>query len=215
MNHDPINQYAAFRALSEERRKEAPMIRKMLLAASAAALMSTPAWALPSQASTHATGHGPSTTPNNVKNPGNGHSNGNQSGPSGIHGKSHKCKPQSVGFVVSGTLALPIPPALTPNTDGTYNGDVVVTVTHTNHHAVGEKEAKVTVEKTYPLTKVHVTFGLADTSGNGSAGLEDLKVGDRVMLIGKITKLAKKCDQSNFKAQKTIRKVVFNDPATV
>jgi len=190
------------------------MIRKMLLAASAAALMSTPAWALPSQASTHATGHGPSTTPNNVKKPGNGHSNSNQSGPSGTHGKSHKCKPQSVGFIVSGTLAA-VPPALTLNTDGTYSGELKVNVTHTNHHAVGEKEEKVTIEKTYPLTKVHVTFGLADTNSDGSVGLDDLKVGDRVMLIGKVTKLAKKCDHSKFTAQKTIRKVVFNEPATV
>lgn len=189
------------------------MIRKMLLAASAAALMSTPAWAPPSQASTHATGHGPSTTPNNVDNPGKGHSNGNQSGPSGIHGKSHKCKPQSVGFVVSGTLALPVPPALTLNTDGTYSGELKVDVTHTNHHAAEEKVEKVT--KTYTLTKVQVTFGLADTNADGSVALDDLKVGDRVMLIGKVTKLAKKCDHSKFSAQKTIRKVVFNDPATV
>jgi hypothetical protein len=220
MNHDPFNQYAAFRALSEERRKEAPMIRKMLLAASAAALMSTPAWALPSQASTHATGHGPSTTPvgptstkpNDVDNPGKGHGNGNQS-TSGTHGKSHKCKPQSVGFVVSGTLALPVPPALTLNTDGTYSGELKVDVTHTNHHAAEEKVEKVT--KTYTLTKVHVTFGLADTNADGSVALDDLKVGDHVMLIGKVTKLAKKCDHSKFTAQKTIRKVVFNDPATV
>jgi len=193
------------------------IVRKTLLAAAAAALMSTPAWALPSQASTHATGHGPSTTPvgppsttpKDVKNPGHGHGHGNQSG---THGKSHKCKPQSVGFIVSGTF---VSQTLTLSSDGTYSGNVVVTVTHTNHHAVGEKEAKVTVEKTYPLTKVHVTFGLADTNANGSTGLDDLKVGDRVMLIGKVTKLAKKCDNSKFTAQKTIRKVVFNDPATV
>jgi len=189
------------------------MIRKMLLAASAAALMSTPAWALPSQASTHATGHGPSTTPNNVDNPGKGHGNGNQSGTLGTHGKSHKCKPQSVGFIVSGTFAATAP-ALTLNSDGTYSGELKVNVAHTNHHAIGEKEGKVTiVEQTYPLTKVHVTFGLADTNANG-AGLDDLKVGDRVMLIGKVTKLAKKC-HGNFTAQKTIRKVVFNDSATV
>lgn len=192
------------------------MIRKMLLAASAAALMSTPAWALPSQASTHATGHGPSTTPNNVDNPGKGHGNGNgNQSTSGTHGKSHKCKPQSVGFIVSGTLAATTP-ALTLNSDGTYSGDLKVNVAHTNHHAIGEKEGKATiVEQTYPLTKVHVTFGLADTNADGSVALDDLKVGDRVMLIGKITKLAKKCDHSKFTAQKTIRKVVFNDPATV
>jgi hypothetical protein len=220
MNHDPINRYAAFRASSEERRKEAPMIRKTLLAASAAALMSTPAWALPSQASTHATGHGPSTTPvgppsttpNNVDNPGKGHGNSNKSGTSGTHGKSHKCKPHSVGFIVSGTF---VSQTLTLNSDGTYSGELKVNVTHTNHHAVGEKEEKVTVEKTYPLTKVRVAFGLADTNADGSVALDDLKVGDRVMLIGKVTKLAKKCDHSKFTAQKTIRKVVFNDPATV
>jgi hypothetical protein len=185
------------------------MIRKMLLATSAAALMSTPAWALPSQASTHATGHGPSTT----SNPGKGHSNGNQSSPSGNHGKSHKCKPQSVGFIVAGTLALPVPPALTLNSDGTYTGELKVDVTRTNHHAAEEKVEKVT--KTYSLTKAHLTFGLADTNADGSVALDDLKVGDRVMLIGKVTKLAKKCDHSKFEAQKTIRKVVFNDPATV
>jgi hypothetical protein len=208
MNHVPINQHAAFRALSEERRKEAPMIRKTLLAASAAALMSTPAWALPSQASTHATGHGPSTTPKNVDNPGRGHDNGNQSGTPSTHGNSHKCKPQSVGFIVSGTL---VSQTLTLNSDGTYSGNVVVTVTRTNHHAAEEKLEKV--NKTFPLVKVHVTFGLADTNANG-AGLDDLKALDRVMLIGKVTKLAKKCHDSKFTAQKTIRKVVFNDPAT-
>jgi hypothetical protein len=147
----------------------------------------------------------PSTTPNDVDNPGKGH--GNQSG---THGKSHKCTPHKVGFIVSGTL---VSQTLTLNSDGTYSGDVVVTVTRTNHHAIGEKEEKV--NKTYPLVKVHVTFGLADTNSDGSVALDDLKVGDRVMLIGKVTKLAKKCDHSKFTAQKTIRKVVFNDPATV
>jgi hypothetical protein len=193
------------------------IVRKTLLAAAAAALMSTPAWALPSQASTHATGHGPSTTPvgppsttpNDVDNPGKGHGHGNQSGTPGTHGKSHKCKPHRVGFIVSATL---VSQALTLNSDGTYSGEVVVTVTHTNHHA---GEEKVTTEKTYPLTKVHVTFGLADTNSDGGVALDDLAKGDRVMLIGKITKLAKKCDHSNFTAQKTIRKLVFNAPATV
>jgi hypothetical protein len=188
------------------------MIRKTLLVAAAAALMSTPAWALPSQASTHATGHVPSTTPvgppgnrpSDTDNPGEGKG---PSGNAGHHGNSHKCKPQSVGFIVSGTL---VSQNLTLNADGTYSGEVKVKVTHTNHHAVGEKE--VTTEKTYPLTAVHVTFGLTDTNSDGTVGPDDLKEGDHVMLIGKVTKLAKKCDHSKFTAQKTIRKVTFLTP---
>jgi len=116
--------------------------------------------------------------------------------------------PERVGFIVSGTL---VSQKLTANSDGSYTGEITVKVTHTNHHALGEKE--VTVEKTYSLTAAHLTFGLADTNSDGSVGLDDLKEGDRVMLIGKVTKLANKhCDHSKFAAQKTIRKVVFTAP---
>lgn len=188
------------------------MIRKTLFAAAAAALMSTPAWAIASQPSTHARGHAPSTTP--VGPPGNRPSDttnpGKGKGPSdnpGHRGDSHKCKPQRVGFVVSGTL---LSQSLIRNADGTYTGEVKLKVTHTNHHAIGEKE--VTVEKTYALTAVHVTFGLADTNGDGTVGLDDLKEGDHVMLIGKVSKLAKQCDHSKFTAQKTIRKAIFQAP---
>jgi hypothetical protein len=115
-----------------------------------------------------------------------------------------------VGFIVAGTL---VSQKLTANSDGTYTGEVTVKVTHTNHHAVGEKE--VTVEKTYSLTSAHLTFGLTDTNSDGSIGLDDLAAGDRVMLIGKVTKLANKhCDHSKFAADKTIRRVVFLAPAT-
>ena len=44
------------------------------------------------------------------------------------------------------------------------------------------------------------------------AGSDDLKVGDQVVLIGKITTIAKKCDHSKFTAQTTIRQVIFHDP---
>lgn len=70
------------------------IVRKTVLAASLLALMSTPAWALPSRApSNHGTGHAPSTTPagppsttpNNTDNPGasNRSQNGNHSGDKG------------------------------------------------------------------------------------------------------------------------------------
>jgi hypothetical protein len=188
------------------------MIRKTLFLAAAAALMSTPAWAISDQPATHANGHAPSTTPvgapgNRPSEPGSRGNGKGQSGNHGQNGQSHRCKPQRVGFIVSGTL---VSQKLTANADGTYTGEITVKVTHTNHHAVGEKE--VTTEKTYTLTNAHLTFGVADANSDGTVGLDDLVQGDRVMLIGKISKLAKHCDHSKFTAQKTIRKVVFLAP---
>jgi hypothetical protein len=214
------------------------MIRKILLAAGAAALMSTPAWALPTQTpSNGGTEHAPattpvgppSTTPNNTNNPGSanrhsgkasgtGHKGSGDSGSKGnsgaqhgnsgtTHGKSHKCVAHRVGYVASGTL---VSQTLTKNADGTYSGEVVVEVTHTNHHAAADKGKTVS----YTVEKVHVTFGLADTNSDGSVGVDDLAKGDRTHLNGKITTLAKKCDQTEFKATTTIRKIVFHAPAT-
>jgi hypothetical protein len=198
------------------------IVKRILLTASAAALMTSPAWALPGLApANQGKGHGPpSTTPNNTNNPGSSHrspegtkNTGGKGhhGQSGNPGNSHKCKPHKVGYVASGTLVLVTPPltTLTKNADGTYTGTLEVAVTHTNHHAAGDKGTK-----TYTVTNVHVTFGLADTNSDGSVGLDDLKAGDQVKVIGKITALAKKCNQSGFTATTTIRKVVFNAPVT-
>lgn len=216
------------------------IVKKVLLAASAAALMSTPAWALPSQASNQGAAPAPSTTPvgppsttpNNTDNPGSanrsshgensgdngqGHK-GNGSGNSGQSkgsenppskpshpGRSHKCKPHKVGYVASGTL---VSQTLAKNADGTYSGEVTVKVSHTNHHAAGD----LGTTKAYKVENVHVTFGLADTNKDGSVGLDDLKEGDRVKLIGKITALAKKCPAGDFTPTTTIRKIVFHAP---
>jgi hypothetical protein len=203
------------------------IVKRILLAASAAALMTSPAWALPGLApADQGKGHGPpSTTPNNTNNPGSSHrspegtentggqgNNGNgqhgkgQNGKPSHPGNSHKCMPHKVGYVVSGTLASQ---TLTKNADGTYSGEVTVEIKHTNHHAAGDKGTK-----TYMVANVHVTFGLADTNNDGSVGLDDLKAGDQVKLIGKITTLAKKCDQTGFTVTTTIRKIVFNAPVT-
>jgi hypothetical protein len=190
------------------------MIRKTLFTAALAALMSTPAWAIADPSSTGvAHGHVPSTTP--VGAPGNHPGErGRGNGPSDNHGQSgssHRCRPIHVGFVVSGTL---VSQKLTANSDGTYTGEVTVKVTHTNHQAIGEKEKEVTTtEKTYSLTSAHVTFGLTDANSDGTVGLDDLVEGDRVMLIGKVSKLANKhCDRSKFTPQKTIRQLIFSPP---
>lgn len=224
------------------------IVRKTLLAASAAALMSTPAWALPSQApSSSGTDHTPSTTPvgppsttpNNTDNPGSAnrdsHANKGDKGSGGPNdnqgsdnsqgtdgsnpgdrgkgkskpshpGHSHKCAPHKVGYVASGTL---VKQTLTKNADGTYSGEVEVEVMRTNRHAAAD-EGKTII---YKVMNVHVTFGLADTNNDGGVGLDDLAKGDRVHLNGKITVLARKCDQSGFTAETTIRRIIFHAPA--
>ena len=177
-------------------------VRKTMLAASAAALMSTPVWAIPSQASSsHANGHAPKTTP--VGPPSNrpadehGLVKGKSGAPSN-HGKSHKCSPHKVAFIVSGTLVELI--GFHENTDGTFSGEIKLTVTHKNHHA--------TSEASYTLANVHVTFGLSDANGDGKRNLEDVMSGDRVKLIGKLAQVAKQCPKTT--AAPKFRKVVFN-----
>ena len=196
-------------------------IRKTLMAATAAALVSAPAWALSSNGisnrapSTTPVGP-PSSTPNNLASPGHlkhedndGHHGNGATGKSGPHGKSHKCAPHRVAYVAAGTLAKEA--TLTKNADGTYSGDVTIAVKHFNHHAKVQTEIQKTTEKTYALTNAHLVFAVTDTHSNG-AGVDDLKVGDPVVLIGKIKSIAKKCDHSKFEAQITIRQVIFHDP---
>lgn len=220
------------------------IVRKLLLVAAAAALMSTPAWALPSQApSNQGTAHAPSTTPvgppsttpNNSDNPGSanrhagrgegdgggrGHQGDGTTGPTGPtgatgptgpshghgHGKTRKCLPHSIAYVARGTL---VGQTLTKNADGTYSGELVVAVTHTNHHAAGDRGKTVT----YSVKSVHVAFGLPDQNKDGGVGLDDLATGDRVHLIGRITVLAKKCGQGGFIPTTTIKRIVFHGPA--
>src|SRR5262249_35128287 len=125
----------------------------------------------------------------------------------GHPGSSHKGKPHKVAYVASGTL---VSQTLAKNADRTYSGQVTVESKGTNHHGAGEKGKT----KAYAVEKVRVTFGLRDTNSDGSVGLDDLKAGDRVKLIGKITTLAKKCSQGEFTPTTTIRKIVFHAPAT-
>src|SRR2546430_830136 len=111
-------------------------VRKTMLAASAAALMSTPVWAIPSQASSsHANGKTtPVGPPSNRPADEHGLAKGHNGAPSN-HGKSHKCAPHKVAFIVSGTLAEDPNGTLTENTDGTYTGTLKLNVLHKNHHA--------------------------------------------------------------------------------
>jgi hypothetical protein len=121
---------------------------------------------------------------------------------------SHKCKPHKVAWVVRGTL---VSQALTKNTDGTYSGTVNIDVTKTNSHSKAEKGK---TNSQYTLDHVKAKFIVTDQPPTGTVDETDLRPGDRVKLIGKITTLSKKCDQTGFTATTTIRQVVFHDPAT-
>ena len=171
-------------------------VRKILLAACAAALTTSPAWAHP----TGTTGHGKSDSQ---------------------HGTSHRCVAHRVGYVAAGTLVgqtlvldgSSTPPATTSSVHGhprpTYSGDVTIAVTRTNHWARGDKGTT----KTYTLARARVVFGLRDQNRDGSVGLDDLAAGDRVRVVGKVTVLRRGCDQSAFTPTIAIRQLIVHAPA--
>lgn len=162
------------------------LVKKALLVACAAALTTTPAWAQPAQTPT---------------DKGSSHASPSHD-LTGAHGKSHKCKAHKVAYVATGTL---VSQTLAKDADGGYSGDVVVNVTRTNRHAKADKGTQVT----YTLADTPVVLDVADLNANGVA-LDDLVAGNVVKVIGKVTTLAKKCDQSTFRAEKTIRRVAFH-----
>jgi len=178
------------------------IVRKALLAACAAALTTSPAWALPGNApSNDGTGHAPATGPA-------GHGNG------GDHGRSHRCVAHGVAYVAAGTLvrqtlALDAQTSSDRPSRPTYSGDVTVDVTRTNHQARGDKGTT----KTYTLAHGRVLFHLTDQNNDGSVGLDDLAAGDRVKLLGKVTVLRRRCDQTGFTPAITIQKLIVQAPA--
>jgi hypothetical protein len=111
---------------------------------------------------------------------------------------SHKCVPHKVAYVASGKL---VSSSLTKNADGTYSGTLKVHVTHTNHHARADKGT----DREYTLDHAKVHFGHGVDPAAPAAG-------DRVHLSGKITELARKCDQTGFKPTVTIHKVGIKTP---
>jgi hypothetical protein len=123
--------------------------------------------------------------------------------PTGTHGssgthptQSHKCTAHSVGYTAYGKL---VSWSLTKNTNGSYSGSLVVSVTKANHHAKGAKGSSVT----YTVTNAHVTLGHGVTTPPAA--------GSKVKLIGKITTVTKKCPYAI--GTTTIRKIVVHAPA--
>lgn len=111
--------------------------------------------------------------------------------------KSHKCQPHSVSYRISGTL---MSGSLTQNSDKTYSGSLTVHVTKANHHAKADKGT----DKTYTLDHAKAKLHDADPAA--------LAANSRVNLKGKVTTLAKKCDQTGFTPTVTVKKVDIKPP---
>lgn len=117
--------------------------------------------------------------------------------------KSHKCKPHAVGYKASGTLESESltqtqGAGTTTRRDDRYSGDLTVNVKKANHHGA-------TGSQTYTVTDARVKF--YDANHDGTA--DTPKAGDRVKVKGRITRLAKKCDQTGFTPKITVRRVEF------
>lgn len=202
-------------------------VRKVLLAASAAALTASPAWALPGRApSNDGTGHAPSTTPvGPPASPGAPGGDGSQAGGgsrSDRSGRSRRCTPRRVAYVAAGTLTghtlvldggEPTPTIARASAGRspkpTYSGDVTIDVKRTNRHARADKGTT----KTYTLDHGRVLLGLEDQNGDGVVDLGDVLPGSRAKVIGKITKLPPRCDKTGFEPQLTIQKLIVHAPA--
>jgi hypothetical protein len=114
--------------------------------------------------------------------------------------KPHKCVPHGVAYIASGAL---VSGSLTLNPDGTYSGTLTVHVTKTNHHARADKGTDKSYTLDHAKAKLHGETGATLTAGS------------RVKLRGKITTLAKKCDQTGFTPTITIKKADIKPPKPV
>jgi hypothetical protein len=123
-------------------------------------------------------------------------------------GKSHKCKPHAVTYNASGTLEsqalTQTKGADTPKrSDDRYSGALTVDVKKASHH--GAKGSQ-----TYTVENARVKF----YDANHDKTADEPKAGDRVKVKGRITKLAKKCDQTGFTPTTTVRRVEFRAAKT-
>jgi hypothetical protein len=126
--------------------------------------------------------------------------------PAKSHPKPAKCDPHAVGFHASGTLVsqslTQVAGADTPQRgDDRYSGTLTVNVTKAGHDTP-------TGEQTYMLDADRVKFYDADHDH-----MADMpQAGDRVKVKGKMTRLKKKCDASEFTPTIDVRSVHFKRP---
>jgi hypothetical protein len=158
---------------------------KLSTVAAAAALGVAPALALGHDHPTGPPGNTPTGTAMTTTTPGNGGAN------------PHKCKPHEVGYIAGGAV---VSWSATHNVDGTWNGPFTIHVTRANHRANSDKNSDVTY--TLDNTKLHFSKG----------AMPPPAAADAVQVIGKITQLAKRCDQIGFTPTVTVGQVVVHTP---
>jgi hypothetical protein len=117
--------------------------------------------------------------------------------------QSHKCQTHHVAYVESGTVAATPASTLAKNTDGTWSGTVVATITKTNHRADGDEGKTVTY--TFTSAKLRVSL---------PSGTTGLTAGERVKLIGKLAVLAGKCPAPTTAAAPVFSKVIVHPAAS-
>lgn len=130
-----------------------------------------------------------------------------QATPGKSEGKSHKCKPHAVAYSASGKL---VSESLmqtkgadtTTRRDDRYSGDVTVDVKKASHHGAAGSQ-------TYTVDNARVKF--YDANHDHVADMP--KAGDKVKVKGRVTRLAKKCDQTGFTSTTTVRRVEFRPAA--
>jgi hypothetical protein len=173
----------------------------LLAAAGAAALAASPAWALPGRGAGPGRPHGTETAPGQTGElPGRA--------PADSPSQPHRCTPHAVAYVAAGRLvshtlvqdgAEPTPTvarAARGPSGPTWSGDVTIDVKRTNRHARADKGTT----KTYTLDHARVLH------------FADAVAGSRAKVIGKVTKLAPRCDQTGFTPELTIRKLLLHAP---
>lgn len=110
--------------------------------------------------------------------------------------KSHRCAAHNEAYIASGKF---VSWNASPSGKGRYTGTITVDLTRTNHHAAGQKGTRYT----YTLTNTKVDFG---------KGANPPVAGDRVVLIGKITAVARKCTDQSAAGKITLRKADISVP---
>ena len=127
-----------------------------------------------------------------------------KSGKHDNHPSGHKCRVHKVGYHAKGTLVsqalTQTQGAATPadRRDDRYSGDLTVDVTKANHHAP-------TGVQSFTVTDVRVRYYDANHDGT-----KDVPVaGDTVGIFGRITKLARRCDQTGFVPTVTVKRIHF------
>jgi hypothetical protein len=121
-----------------------------------------------------------------------------------------KCKVHAVGYNAKGTLVGDTS-GLTQTKGGDtakkgddrWSGDIMVDVKKANHKGQ-------TGEQKFTLTDARIKWYDADHNQVADTPA----AGDRVGLHGKITKLGKKCDQTGFTPEVTVKKVDFKKAKT-